>query len=441
MMEIASAANETSLRVLGGRQARLASARALSRAAPDSCRPPRRRCGASRSPRIASSAAGTSRASTSGWTPPALRTSSSAILCRVSIPTTATSSSCPRPPAPTTRSCRASCSTPRRGPACGSPEHRARARDEGAHPAHRAAGDRRGRAAGVGVRSGAGGVRASPRCCPDATVARVRGEPREILALLERPHARRRLQPLRGAARPARARAARGRAARVGGRALHRVGQRDAGALPAQGSRRARCWPRPACPCRDAGGFPCIVKPADQDGSAGIDHDSICEDAAALARARARVVGSSRHRGVPARARVRRVAVGPGASPSTSRSARRCFQQGLRLNHLRRQVGHRERRLRQLAALLRHRPRSAPARRRSWPRRRARGAPSARAATRGSTSASTPPGSPECSTSIPTPRSVPRSGSTARCSRRGGRGRASSTRSSRGRDGPRAPAR
>lgn len=38
-------------------------------------------------------------------------------------------------------------------------------------------------------------------------------------------------------------------------------------------------------------GFPCIVKPADQDGSAGIDADSVCADAAALDRARARLSG------------------------------------------------------------------------------------------------------------------------------------------------------
>jgi len=34
--------------------------------------------------------------------------------------------------------------------------------------------------------------------------------------------------------------------------------------------------------------FPCIVKPAGEDGSVGIFHDSICEDADALRRARAR---------------------------------------------------------------------------------------------------------------------------------------------------------
>jgi D-alanine-D-alanine ligase len=38
-------------------------------------------------------------------------------------------------------------------------------------------------------------------------------------------------------------------------------------------------------------GFPCIVKPADEDGSAFIDRESICEDEAAIARARARVPG------------------------------------------------------------------------------------------------------------------------------------------------------
>jgi D-alanine-D-alanine ligase len=38
-------------------------------------------------------------------------------------------------------------------------------------------------------------------------------------------------------------------------------------------------------------GFPCIVKPADEDGSAGIDADSVCQDEAALRRARARLPG------------------------------------------------------------------------------------------------------------------------------------------------------
>jgi D-alanine-D-alanine ligase len=42
--------------------------------------------------------------------------------------------------------------------------------------------------------------------------------------------------------------------------------------------------PRPA-------GFPCIVKPVEEHGSAGLDHDSVCEDAEAVARATARWQG------------------------------------------------------------------------------------------------------------------------------------------------------
>jgi D-alanine-D-alanine ligase len=42
-------------------------------------------------------------------------------------------------------------------------------------------------------------------------------------------------------------------------------------------------------PVAGAGGFPCIVKPLDEDGSTGIDADSVCVDAAALDRARARI--------------------------------------------------------------------------------------------------------------------------------------------------------
>ena len=44
-------------------------------------------------------------------------------------------------------------------------------------------------------------------------------------------------------------------------------------------------------PVPRAGVFPAIVKPADEDGSAGIDVDSICEDADAVQRARARWPG------------------------------------------------------------------------------------------------------------------------------------------------------
>ena len=44
-------------------------------------------------------------------------------------------------------------------------------------------------------------------------------------------------------------------------------------------------------PVAGADGFPCIVKPLDEDGSTGIDADSVCVDAAALDRARARIAG------------------------------------------------------------------------------------------------------------------------------------------------------
>jgi D-alanine-D-alanine ligase len=44
-------------------------------------------------------------------------------------------------------------------------------------------------------------------------------------------------------------------------------------------------------PVPRTGVFPCIVKPADEDGSAGIDPDSICENARELERARARLAG------------------------------------------------------------------------------------------------------------------------------------------------------
>jgi len=44
-------------------------------------------------------------------------------------------------------------------------------------------------------------------------------------------------------------------------------------------------------PVPRTGVFPCIVKPADEDGSAGVYADSVCEDAAALERARARLPG------------------------------------------------------------------------------------------------------------------------------------------------------
>jgi D-alanine-D-alanine ligase len=53
--------------------------------------------------------------------------------------------------------------------------------------------------------------------------------------------------------------------------------------------RAARRSPSAAVPVPRAGVFPCIVKPADEDGSAGIDAGSVCPDAEALHRARSRL--------------------------------------------------------------------------------------------------------------------------------------------------------
>lgn len=44
-------------------------------------------------------------------------------------------------------------------------------------------------------------------------------------------------------------------------------------------------------PVPGPGRFPCIVKPVDQDGSAGLDADSVCDDAGAVERARAKLAG------------------------------------------------------------------------------------------------------------------------------------------------------
>jgi len=44
-------------------------------------------------------------------------------------------------------------------------------------------------------------------------------------------------------------------------------------------------------PVPRVGRFPCIVKPRDEDGSAGLDHDAVCGDADAIERARARSGG------------------------------------------------------------------------------------------------------------------------------------------------------
>jgi D-alanine-D-alanine ligase len=126
---------------------------------------------------------------------------------------------------------------------------------------------------------------------PEATVARVRGEPREILAALDK-HAPEVVYNLCEAplGRP-------DLEAHVAS-LLEWAGVRFTGsgsetlALCRRKDRVTAVLADAGVPVPNAGGFPCIVKPADQDGSAYIDHDSICEDVAAVARARARLPDS-----------------------------------------------------------------------------------------------------------------------------------------------------
>jgi len=123
---------------------------------------------------------------------------------------------------------------------------------------------------------------------PEAAVARVRGEPREILTALDT-HAPEVVYNLCEAplGRP-------DLEAHVAS-LLEWAGVRFTGsgsetlALCRRKDRAAAVLAAAGVPVPNAAGFPCIVKPADQDGSAGIDHDSVCENFAALVRARARL--------------------------------------------------------------------------------------------------------------------------------------------------------
>jgi len=82
-------------------------------------------------------------------------------------------------------------------------------------------------------------------------------------------------------------------------------------------------------PC--AGGFPCIVKPADGDGSAGIGIDSICNGADALARAVAQLAGPALvEEFLPGREFA--VALWGADKPEHVSIGETLFQNGLRLN-------------------------------------------------------------------------------------------------------------
>jgi D-alanine-D-alanine ligase len=125
---------------------------------------------------------------------------------------------------------------------------------------------------------------------PEAAVACVRGEPREILIALET-HVPEVVYNLCEAplGRP-------DLEAHVAS-LLEWAGVRFTGscsetlALCRRKDRASAVLAAAGVPVPKANGFPCIVKPADEDGSAFIDHDSICEDYAEVGRVRTRLPG------------------------------------------------------------------------------------------------------------------------------------------------------
>ena len=184
-------------------------------------------------------------------------------------PTTATSSSSVRRAAGPTTALRAGHpgSTRRHGRACGSAELRSQAPSmKVLVPAHRAAQHGRQRTTGVGVRSGAGGA-GDRRRAAGCDGGRVRGE---------RARSSRCSKPTRptSSSTSARRRSAgpisspRRGAPRVAGRAFHRFGQRTL-ALCRRKDRAASVMASAGVAVPRDGRFPCIVKPADEDGSAG----------------------------------------------------------------------------------------------------------------------------------------------------------------------------
>jgi D-alanine-D-alanine ligase len=125
---------------------------------------------------------------------------------------------------------------------------------------------------------------------PDAVVAGVRGEVREVIALLElhRPDVVFNVceAPLGRADREAQMAAL-----------LELLDVRFTGcgsetlSLCRRKDRTGAVLAAAGVPVPRTGVFPCIVKPADEDGSAGIFADSVCDSLEAAARARARLAG------------------------------------------------------------------------------------------------------------------------------------------------------
>src|SRR5262245_16688128 len=128
------------------------------------------------------------------------------------------------------------------------------------------------------------------RCLPNAAIAAVNGSPAEILAMLdahrpdvvfnlcEAPLGRPDLEPHVAALFEWRGMRFTGCGSET--LALCRRKDRTKAVLSAAG-----------VPVPRAGVFPCIVKPIDEDGSAGIESDSVCANAGALAQATARLSG------------------------------------------------------------------------------------------------------------------------------------------------------
>lgn len=177
------------------------------------------------------------------------------------------------------------------------------------------------------LRDGAAGIRA---VLPAAEVAGVRGEPREILAVLDRHHPEVVFNlceaPLGRPDREAHAAAlfewlgVRFTGARSETLALCRRKDQTMRVLNAAGVAVPRTT-----------GFPCIVKPAEEHGSAGMDHDSVCADAKAVAAVTTRLGGRLLiQQFLPGREFV--VALWGESEPEFSSIGEMIFQNGLRLN-------------------------------------------------------------------------------------------------------------
>ncbi len=173
-------------------------------------------------------------------------------------------------------------------------------------------------------------VRGIAEVLPEAIIAGVRGEPAEVLTLLSRhepdvvfnaceaPLGRPELEAqFAGLLELAGVRFTGSRSQTL---ALCRRKDQVKAVLEAAGVRVPR-----------AGVFPCIVKPADEDGSCGLYEDSICEDVESQSRARQRLTGRILvEEFLPGREFA--VALWGAFEPDYFSVGESCFKGGLRLN-------------------------------------------------------------------------------------------------------------